>query len=332
VAIKIARRKFIGALGGAAFAWPLAVRAQQPRMPLIGVMSPLSVATAARNLAALRNGLRDLGYTESQNLKIEYRFADGDPERFTALLSELVGLKPAAILVGSNAAVMAAVNATKTIPLIAFMSSNTPTAIGMILSLAHPGGNLTGFLTEADPGIIAKRLELLREAAPGFSRVGAMVIPEEATVDGTVIGLQSAAGALGLDVHIVGVRSAAELEGAFAQVVRDRMQALYVSESPLFLTRRTEFVAKVAGMRVPAIYPFREFAQTGGLITYGASLPDMYRRAAVYIDKILKGARPGDLPLQAAEKYELVVNLTTAKALGLTISEAFLLRADEVIE
>ena len=187
-------------------------------------------------------------------------------------------------------------------------------------------------MTEADPRIIAKRLELLREVAPGFSRVGAMVIPEEATVDGTAIGLQSAAGALGLDVHLVGVRSAAELEGAFAQVVRDRIQALYVSQSALFLAHRTEFVAKVAGIRVPAIYPFREFAQTGGLITYGASLPDMYRRAAVYVDKILKGARPGDLPLQAAEKYELVVNLRAAEALGLTVSEAFLLQADEVIE
>ncbi|MGB7102314.1 MAG: ABC transporter substrate-binding protein, partial [Xanthobacteraceae bacterium] len=224
------------------------------------------------------------------------------------------------------------VNTTQTIPLIAFMASETPAAIGKAKSLAHPGGNLTGFLTDADPGIVAKRLQLLREVAPGFTRVGAMVIPEEAIVDGTATELQSAAGALGLDVHIVGVSSAAELESAFAQVVQDRIQAIYVSQSPLFLAYRTKLVAKVADVRVPAIYPFREFAQTGGLITYGASLPDMYRRAAVYIDKILKGAKPGDLPLQAAEKYELVVNLRAAEALGLTISETFLLRADEVIE
>jgi putative tryptophan/tyrosine transport system substrate-binding protein len=175
-------------------------------------------------------------------------------------------------------------------------------------------------------------VELLREVAPGFSRVGAFVIPEEATVDGTVVGLQSAAGALGLDIHIVGVRSTDQLEGAFTRVVRDNMQALYVSQSALFLARRTDFVAMVAGVGLPAIYPFREFPQAGGLISYGASLPDMYRRATVYIDKILKGDRPGELPLQAVEKYELVVNLKAAKALGLTISEAFLLRADEVIE
>jgi putative tryptophan/tyrosine transport system substrate-binding protein len=333
MAIHIRRREFIFALGGAVSMWPLAARAQhQPAMPVIGVMSPLSAATAARNLAALRNGLRDLGYIEGQNIKIEYRFADGNPERFTALLSELVGLKPVVILVGSNAAVMAAVKLTQTIPLIAFTSSDTPAAIGKITSLAHPGGNLTGFLTEADPAIVAKRVELLREVAPGFSRVGAFVIPEEATVDGTTVGLQSAAGALGLDIHIVGVRSAAELEGAFTQVVSDNMQALYVSQSALFLARRTEFVARVAGVGMPPIYPFREYVQAGGLLSYGASLPDMYRRATVYIDKILKGERPGELPLQAVEKYELVVNLRAGKALGLPISEGFLLRADEVIE
>jgi putative tryptophan/tyrosine transport system substrate-binding protein len=325
------RREFISLLG-CATVWPLAARAQQSAMPVIGVMSPLSVATASRNLAALRNGLRDLGYIEGQNIKIEYRFADGDPERFTPLLSELVGRKPAVIVVGSNAAVMAAVKLTQTIPLIVFTSSDTPEAVGKIKSIARPGGNLTGFLTEADPAIVAKRVELLREVAPGFSRVGAFVIPEEATVDGTVVGLQSAAGALGLDIHIVGVRSTDQLEGAFTRVVRDNMQALYVSQSALFLARRTDFVAMVAGVGLPAIYPFREFPQAGGLISYGASLPDMYRRATVYIDKILKGDRPGELPLQAVEKYELVVNLKAAKALGLTISEAFLLRADEVIE
>jgi putative ABC transport system substrate-binding protein len=325
------RREFITLLGGAA-AWPLAARAQQPALPVIGVMSPLSVATAARNLAALRNGLRDLGYTEGLNIKIEYRFGDGNPERFTPLLSELVSLKPAVILVGSNAAVMAAVKAPQTIPLIAFMASDTAMATGKIASFAHPGANVTGFLTDADPAIVGKRLELLREIAPGFSRVGALVVPEEANVDGTTIGMHSAASVLGLDVRIIEVRSATELQSAFAQIERDRIQALYVSQSALFLARRAEFVEMVASKGVPAIYPFREFVQTGGLISYGANLPDMYRRAAVYVDKILKGDRPGELPLQAVEIYELVVNLKTAKALGLTISEAFLLRADEVIE
>ena len=326
------RRDFITLLGGAAGAWPIAARAQQPAMPVVGVMTALSVATAARNLAALRNGLRDLGYTEGLNIKIEYRFGDGNPERFTPLLSELVSLKPAVILVGSTAAVMAAVKATQTIPLIAFMASDTAMATGKIASFAHPGANITGFLTDADPRIVAKRLELLREIAPGISRVGALVIPEEANVDGTTIGLHSAANVLGFDLHIIEVRSATELESAFKQIERDRIQALYVPQSSLFLARRAEFVGMVASKRVLAIYPFREYVQTGGLISYGANLPDMYRRAAVYVDKILKGDRPNELPLQAVEIYELVVNLKTAKALGLTISEAFLLRADEVIE
>ena len=326
------RRDFITLLGGAAGAWPIAARAQQPAMPVVGVMTALSAATAARNLAALRNGLRDLGYTEGLNIKIEYRFGDGNPEQFTPLLSELVSLKPAVILVGSAAAVMAAVKATQTIPLIAFMASDTAMATGKIASFAHPGANITGFLTDADPRIVAKRLELLREIAPGISPVGALVIPEEANVDGTTIGLHSAASVLGFDVHIIEVRSATELQSAFTQIERDRIQALYVPQSSLFLARRAEFVGMVASKRVLAIYPFREYVQTGGLISYGANLPDMYRRAAVYVDKILKGDRPNELPLQAVEIYELVVNLKTAKALGLTISEAFLLRADEVIE
>ena len=325
------RRDFITLLGGAS-AWPLAARAQQPAMPVGGVMTALAAATAARNLAALRNGLRDLGYTEGLNIKIEYRFGDGNAERFTLLLSELVSLKPAVILVGSAAAVMAAVKATQTIPLIAFMASDTAMATGKIASFAHPGANITGFLRDADPRIVAKRLELLREIAPGISPVGALVIPEEANVDGTTIGLHSAASVLGFDLHIIEVRSATELQSAFTQIERDRIQALYVPQSSLFLARRAEFVGMVASKRVLAIYPFREYVQTGGLISYGANLPDMYRRAAVYVDKILKGDRPNELPLQAVEIYELVVNLKTAKALGLTISEAFLLRADEVIE
>ena len=275
------RRDFIAGLGSAATAWPLAVRAEQVAMPVIGVMSPLSVATAARNLAALRNGLRDLGYTEGKNIKIEYRFGDGNPERFTQLLSELVGLKPAAIVVGSNAAVMAAVKATQTIPLIGFMASATSVATGKVASFAHPGANVTGFLTDADPAIVAKRLQLLQEIVPG-SQVGALVIPEEANVDGSTIGLQSAARVLGLDVHIIEVKSGTELQNAFAQIERNHLQSLYVSQAALFLIRRSELVDLAASKKIPAIYPFREFVQSGGLVSYGANLPDMYRQAAVY--------------------------------------------------
>jgi putative tryptophan/tyrosine transport system substrate-binding protein len=325
------RREFLALVASAAVSWPRVVLAQQPAIPVIGVMSPLSIATAARNLAALRNGLRDLGYTEGKNIKIEYRFGDGNPERFTQLLSELVGLKAAVIVVGSNAAVMAAVKATQTIPLIGFMASATSVATGKVASFAHPGANVTGFLTDADPAIVAKRLQLLQEIVPG-SQVGALVIPQEANVDGSTIGLQSAARVLGLDVHIIEVKSGTDLQNAFAEIERNHIQSLYVSQAALFLVRRSELVDLAASKKVPAIYPFREFAQSGGLVSYGANLPDMYRQAAIYVDKILKGDRPSDLPLQAVEKYELVVNLKTANALGLPISEAFLLRADEVIE
>ena len=326
------RREFLALATSAAASWPRAALAQQSAIPVIGVMTPLSIATATRNLAALRNGLRDLGYTEGTNIKIEYRFGEGNLERFNSLLSELVGLKPAAIIVGSNAAVMAAVKATQTIPLIGVMASSTSLATGKISSFAHPGANVTGFLTDADPRIGAKRLELLREIVPGASKIAALVIPEEANVDGTTIGLQSAARVLGVDVHVIDVRSAAELANAFVQIERGRLQALYVSQAALFLIRRSELVEFAASRAVPAIYPFREFVQSGGLISYGANLPEMYRRAAIYVDKILKGDRPSELPLQAVEKYELAVNLKAAKALGLTISEGFLLRADEVIE
>src|SRR6478672_2326948 len=233
-------------------------------------MSPLSVATAARNIAALRNRLRELGYTEGRNINIEYRFGDGLAERFPVLVADLVALKPAVIVVGSTAGVLAARKVTRTTPLIWFGSVDDPVALGLVESFARPGGNVTGFLLSNDASMVGKRLELLRDAVRGFSRVGAILNPEIAAV--------------------------------------------------------------AASVRLPAIYTFREFVQAGGLMSYGADLPALYQRAAGYVDKILKGAKPGELPLQSSEKFELAVNLKTAKALNLTISEAFLLRADEVIE
>jgi putative ABC transport system substrate-binding protein len=308
------------------------VRAQQPAMPVIGLMSPLSVATAARNLSALRNGLRELGYIEGRNIKIESRFADGVAERFPALVADLVALKPAAILVGSTTAILAARKVTRTIPLIWFGSVDDPVALGLVESFARPGGNVTGFLLSSDATMVSKRLQLLLDAAPGFSRVGVLLAPDYATADGTLKSIPPAARGLGLEVGVYEVRSETELEAAFATAVHDGMQALYVSETPHLLTRRVEVAAKAASMRLPAMYPFREYVQSGGLMSYGSDLPDLYRRAAVYVDKILKGTNTSELPLQSAEKFELVVNLKAAKALGLAISEAFLLRADEVIE
>jgi putative tryptophan/tyrosine transport system substrate-binding protein len=326
------RREFIALVGGVAVAWPLAARAQQPAIPVVGVMSPLSVATAARNLASLRSGLHDLGYSEGRNVKIEARFADGVAERFPVLVADLLSLKPAVILVGSTAAILAARSVTRTIPLIWFGTAGDPVALGLVDSFARPGGNVTGFLLSSDARMVGKRLELLREVVPKFSRVGVVIDPDYVPVSGELNAILPLARALGLDARVYEVRSGAELEAAFAAAVRDGVQALYVPEAPLLLTRRAEIAAIAASMRLPAIYTFREFVQSGGLMSYGSDLPDLYRRAATYVDKILKGAKPAELPLQIAEKFELAVNLKTAKALGLTISEAFLVRADEVIE
>src|SRR6478672_7355193 len=294
-------------------------------------MSPLSVATAARNIAALRNRLHELGYIEGHNINIEYRFGEGLAERFTVLVADLVALKPAVIVVGSTAGILAARKVTRITPLIWFGSVDDPVALGLVESFARPGGNVTGFLLSNDASMVGKRLELLRDAVRGFSRVGVVLDPEYAAADGTLKALPSVR-ELGLEARVYEVRSGAELEAAFAAAARDGMQALYVPEAPLFLTRRTEIAAAVASVRLPAIYTFREFVQAGGLMSYGADLPALYQRAAGYVDKILKGAKPGELPLRSAEKFELAFNLKTAKALNVTISEAFLLRADEVIE
>jgi putative ABC transport system substrate-binding protein len=330
--LDLRRRQFLTLLGGAAATWPFTARAQTPTIPVVGVMSPLSIATAARNIAALRNRLRELGYTEGHNINIEYRFGDGLAERFPVLVADLVALKPAVIVVGSTAGILAARKVTRMTPLIWFGSVDDPVALGLVESFARPGGNVTGFLLSNDASMVGKRLELLRDAVHGFSRVGAVLDPEYAAADGTLKALPSAARELGLEANVYEVRSGAELEARFAAAARDGMQALYVPEAPLFLTRRSEIAAAAATVRLPAIYTFREFVQAGGLMSYGADLPALYQRAASYVDKILKGAKPGELPLQSAEKFELAVNLKTAKALNLTISEAFLLRADEVIE
>jgi putative ABC transport system substrate-binding protein len=330
--LDLRRRQFLSLLGGTAVAWPLTARAQQTAMPVIGLMSPLSVATAARNLAALRNGLRDLGYIDGRNIKIESRFADGMAERFTALVADLAALKPAVILVGSTSGILAARKVTQTIPLIWFGSVDDPVALGLVESFARPGGNVTGFLLSSDARMVSKRLELLRDAAPRFSRVGVLLAPDYATADGTMKSITPAARGLGIEVRVYEVRSRVELEPALAAAVRDGVEALYVSEAPHLLVLRAEIAAQVASVRLPAMYSFREYVQSGGLMSYGSDLPDLYRRAAAYVDKILKGNNPGELPLQSAEKFELVVNLKAAKALGLTIPESFLLRADEVIE
>jgi putative tryptophan/tyrosine transport system substrate-binding protein len=325
------RREFMALAGSAAAVWPLAARAQQPQgRPLIGVLSPISAALAARNMEALRQGLRELGYVEGRNIGFEFRYAEGDLARLPALAAELVALQPAVIIAGSAPGALAAREATRVIPIV-IASVQDPMALGLAASMARPGGNLTGVWSEGDDSLIGKRLELFKDAVPGASRLAVFVDPTDASDVSTVKAVPAAARALGLDLRVVEVRSA-DFEAPFAAAAREGAQGLYVSQNPFFFARRAEIAAMALRARLPAVDGYREFAVAGGLISYAASLPDFYRRFGVFVDKILKGANAGDLPIERATKFELVVNLKTAKALGLTIPESFLLRADEVIE
>jgi putative ABC transport system substrate-binding protein len=329
----IGRREIISLLGGtaAAMACPLPLRAQQPQgRPLIAVLSPISAALAARNMEALRQGLRDLGYVEGRNIGFEFRYAEGDLARLPALAAELVALQPAVIIAGSAPGALAARKATRAIPIV-MASVQDPMALGLAASMARPGGNVTGVWSEGDDSLIGKRLELFKDAVPGASRLAVFVDPTDASDVSTVKAVPAAARALRLDLRVIEVRSA-DLDAAFAAAAREGAQGLYVSQNPFFFGRRAEIAAMALRARLPAVDGYREFAVAGGLISYAASLPDFYRRFGAFVDKILKGANAGDLPIERATKFELVVNLKTAKALGLTIPESFLLRADEVIE
>jgi putative tryptophan/tyrosine transport system substrate-binding protein len=325
------RRNFIALFGGAAAAWPLAARAQQPALPVIGLLSPLSAAAWVHIVGAFRRGMRDLGYVEGTNVSFTFRFADGQVAKLPALANELVALKPAVIAVGSSAAVLETHKATRTIPIV-MTTSQDPTAVGLAASLARPAGNVTGFWTEGDEALIGKQLDLLKHAVPGIARVGVMVNSDDATDARSRKALPAAARALGLAVRVLDVRAAVEFEPVFAAAVREGLQGLHVSQSPLFYANRTQVTAIAARAGLPAVYGFREFAMAGGLISYAASLPDIWRRIAGLVDKILKGANPGDLPIERPTQFELVVNLKTAKSMGLTIPEPFLLLADEVTE
>jgi ABC-type uncharacterized transport system substrate-binding protein len=330
----VKRREVILAFAGAAalIACPLPLRAQQPQgRPLIGVLSPISAALAARNMEALRQGLRELGYVEGRNIAFEFRYAEGELARLPALAAELVALQPAVIIAGSAPAALAAREATRAIPIV-IASVQDPMALGLAASMARPGGNVTGLWSEGDDSLIGKRLELFKDAVPGASRLAVFVDRADASDVSTVKAVPAAARALRLDLRVIEVRSASDFEAAFAAAAREGAQGLYVSQNPFFFARRAEIAAMALRARLPAVDGYREFAVAGGLMSYAASLPDFYRRFGAFVDKILKGANAGDLPIDRATKFELVVNLKTAKALGLTIPESFLLRADEVIE
>jgi putative ABC transport system substrate-binding protein len=298
---------------------------------LIGVLSPVSSAAAARYIEAFRAGLRDLGYEEGRNIAFELRFSGGVPGRLPDLAAELVALKPAVIVTGSTPGALSVHGATRTIPIL-ITQNQDPVVLGIAVSMARPGGNVTGFWSEGDEALIGKRLELLKKAVPGTAKVGFIVNPDDTTDANALKSLPAASKALGLAVRILDVRAATDLEAAIAAAVREGLQALHVSQAPLFNTYRNELAAMVLRARLPAVYGFREFAVAGGLMSYATSLPDIYRRFAALVDKILKGASLADLPIERATKFELVINLKTAKVLGLEISPTGLALADEVIE
>jgi putative ABC transport system substrate-binding protein len=329
------RRDFIAFAGGAAavtVAWPLAARAQQsPVRPLIGVLSPLSAAAAARNIAAIRSGFRDLGYLEGRNVTIEIRYGDGAAERMAPLAAELVALKPDVLFAGAKSGAVAAHGATRTIPIV-IISPENPVALGLASSIARPGGNVTGMWMLGDDALVGKRLEFLQLAVPGVSRIGMLYNPDDPTDALQIVQLPAVARALGLAVDVFEVRDLTMLDAVSAQVARAGVQALFISQGPTFNSRRGEITAMVARLRLPARYGFREFADAGGLMSYGPNLPDMYRQAARLVGRILKGTSPAELPIELPTRYELIVNLKAAKAIGFAMSDSFLLLADEVIE
>jgi putative ABC transport system substrate-binding protein len=328
------RRIFMAMLTGGIVVAPFAAEAQQAaKVARIGFLW-FNVAPNPHLPEAFLQGLRDLGYVEGRNVVIEYRDAEGKSERLPALAAELVALKVDVIVAPSTPAALAAKQATRTLPIV-FTGATDPVTDGLVTTLARPGGNVTGLSTTTAPEILGKRLELLKQAVPGVTRVAVLWQPGsqgERTNKDMLKGAEVAARALGVRLQVVEVRGPAEFERAFSDMTRARAGALTpVGGSPFFNERR-RLVDLAAKNRLPAVYSNREFVDAGGLMAYGANIADLFRRAATYVDKILRGAKPADLPVEQPTKFEFVINLKTAKALGLTIPPSLLLRADEVIQ
>jgi putative ABC transport system substrate-binding protein len=327
------RRQFITVLGGAAAAWPLAARAQQPeRVRRVGVLMPLAEndPDAQANVAAFREALQKLGWTDGRNLRIDYRWGPGNPATMRKYATELVALEPDVILAITSAAVAPLLEASRAVPIV-FAIVADPVAAGYVESLARPGGNATGF-TLFEYSISGKWLELLKEIAPRVKRAAVLRDTSIAPGLGEFGAIQALAPSLGVEVRPVDVRDASEIERAVAAFAQGSDGGMIVSGSPSAVIHRGLIIALAAKHRLPTVYPNRVYADVGGLISYGADFVDQYRRAASYIDRILKGAKPTDLPVQVPTKYELVINLKTAKTLGLTVPPTLLARADEVIE
>ena len=325
------RRVFITLLGGAAVAWPLAARAQQTTMPVIGFLHPSSPEAAASRLPAFRQGLREAGFVESENVAIEYGWADGQMDRLPALAADLVRRRATVIVApGGNAGALAAKAATTTIPIV-FLVGEDPVGLGLVGSLARPGSNMTGvnFFTVE---LAAKRLELLRELVPAVTRVAALVDPNAGNAEATAREVETAARSMGLQIQVLNTSTGREIDMAFAGFARERSDALFVGSGPFFIDRRVQLALLAAHHSVPATYQDRLNAEAGGLMSYGASLTDAYRQIGAYAGRILKGTKAADLPVVQATKIDLVINVQAARVLGLTVPPSLLARADEVIE
>jgi len=325
------RRAFITLLGGAAAAWPLAARAQQRTFPVIGLLSSRSLAVDTPLIAVIRQGLNETGIIEGQNVTIDYRWAEGQYDRLAGLAADLVRQHVAVIVaIGGDPSALAAKAATATIPIV-FVGATDPVRSGVVTSLHRPGGNITGvsgFMTEMEP----KRLELLRELRPHATTTAILVNPNEPSIEIRVSDIQTAARSVGQEITILNASTIRDIDAAFARLAQMRADALLVAGDPFFFNRAAQLVVLAARHAIPSLYSRREFAAAGGLMSYGSTFNDIYRLVGVYAARILKGEKPGDLPIQLATKFELVINLSTARALGLEIPPTLLARADEVIE
>jgi putative ABC transport system substrate-binding protein len=323
------RREFFTLVGGAAVAWPLAARGQQPAMPTIGFLDDGSPDSYTQ-VRAFRQGLGETGFVEGRNVAIEYRWAEGQFDRCPALAADLVRRQVTVIAAGGTAAALAAKGATTTVPIV-FQIGSDAVGIGLVASLSRPGGNLTG-VTNLNVEVGPKRLELLHELVPAATLIGVLLNPTSPLAERTSKDLQDAARILGLQLHILHASTEREFDTVFANLVPRRAGGLVIAPDSFFISRLEQLAALALRHAVPAIFQYREFAAAGGLMSYGGSMTDSYRLAGVYTGRILKGDKPADLPVQQATKIELIINMKTAKALGLTFPLTLLGRADEVIE
>jgi putative ABC transport system substrate-binding protein len=324
------RRNFITLLGGTLAAWPFAARAQKPAMPVIGFLHSATLESRGAIYAAFHRGLGEAGFAEGRNVSVEYRWAENIVDRLPALAAELVRRKVDVIFAGGPPPAMAAKSATATIPVV-FTSGVDPVKAGLVVSLNKPGGNVTGVNVFLDV-LEGKRLGLLRELLPRAADIGVLHFPEGPATITQLNDIELAARAIGWQVRILNARTEQDIHGAFMSFAQSRIGALLVAANPFFNSRRDQLVTLAAHYAIPAIYELREYAVAGGLMSYGTSLPDAYRQAGLYTARILNGEKPADLPVMQSTKFELVINLKTAKALGLEVPAQLLARADEVIE